>query len=222
MNQYKQIMRKSQLFLFHFAGGNCYSFQFLMPSLSMFEVIPLELPGRGKRLNEPLLNDFDKAAKDLYDQVMARLSAPAFLLYGHSIRLSGPGVRAEDKQIRHLLSREDFINEVKALGGLPKQVVENEELMEFFLPVLRADFEIVERNGLEAEPAIQAPLFAIMGSREDDVAFIDNWSKFTSGRFSTEILEGDHFFIHHHPHRIAGIINACYHELASRRHYLNF
>jgi surfactin synthase thioesterase subunit len=204
----------------------------------MFEVIPLELPGRGKRMNEPLLVEFDEAAKDLYDQVMARLAVPEFLIYGHSMgaylalrvanmleragRLpacvvvsgnAGPDVKTKDKKIRYLLEREEFIEEVKILGGLPQAIIENKELLGFFEPVLRADFEIVERNRLEEEPAIQAHLYAMMGSGEENVAFINNWSKFTKGRFNAEILEGDHFFIHRHPARVAGIINSFYQGL---------
>lgn len=229
-------MKKPQLFLLHFAGGSCYSFQFLMPLLSGFEVVSLELPGRGKRFNEPLLNDFNEAATDLYNQIMANLTNTQFLIYGHSmgayltLRIAnmlekagrhpvgiivsgnaGPGVRDPAKKIRYLLDRPAFIEELKLLGGIPAEVIENEELFNFFEPILRADFEIAERNGLQQEPPIEARMFAIMGSQEDDVEFISNWSEFTRGRFSAEILEGDHFFIHRHPDRIASIINTFYH-----------
>jgi surfactin synthase thioesterase subunit len=231
-------MRKPQLFLFHFAGGNCYSFRFLTPLLPDFEVIPLELPGRGKRMNEPLLNEFDKAAEDLYKQILTHITGAPFLIYGHSMGAylslrvgnmlekagrysagivvsgnAGPGINHPDDKKRYQLDRPAFIEEVKLLGGLPPELIENEELLSFFEPILRADFEIAERNELEEEPAIQANLFAIMGSQEDDVASINNWSRFTKGRFNAEVLQGDHFFIHRHPNRIAGIINAFYHGL---------
>ncbi len=52
-------MKKTQLFLLHFAGGNYYSFRFMFPQLNEFEIIPVELPGRGKRMKENLLKDFD-------------------------------------------------------------------------------------------------------------------------------------------------------------------
>lgn len=228
-------MKRPQLFLLHFAGGNCYSFQFLAPLLTDFEVITLELPGRGKRLNEPLLREFDEAAIDMYKQMLARLTAAPFLIYGHSMGAylalrvanllekagrfpagiivsgnAGPGVRRADRKTRYLLDRPEFVTELKQLGGLPPELIENEELFSFFEPILRADFEIVERNELTKEPAVQAPLYAIMGSLEEEVESIDNWSRFTSSRFNAEILEGNHFFIHKHPRRIAGIISTFY------------
>lgn len=230
-------MKRPQLFLLHFAGGSCYSFQFLTPLLSDFEVVCLELPGRGKRLDEPLLKEFDEAATDLYNQIMRNLTNDKFLIYGHSMGAylslrvanmlekagkyaagiivsgnAGPGIWNPEKKIRYLLGKSDFIAELQLLGGVPRELIENEEMFSFFEPVLRADFEIAERNGLEEEPAIQAQLFAIMGSLEDNVAAISNWSRFTKGRFKAEVLEGDHFFIHRHPNRIARIISSCYHE----------
>lgn len=135
---------------------------------------------------------------------------------------AGPGVHAENKKPRYLLGREEFIEELKILGGLPPELLENEELFNFFEPVLRADFRIVELNELENEPPVQAPIYALMGNEEEKVAEIDNWGRFTTGYFQSAILEGNHFFIYRHSGRIAGIINAFYQGLPARRHYLNF
>ncbi|WP_212003070.1 thioesterase II family protein [Chitinophaga sp. HK235] len=232
-------MKRPQIFLFHFAGGNCYSFQFLTPLLSGFEVIIPELPGRGRRMHEPLLNEFDDAAVDLYNQVISRLSDDTpFLLYGHSMGASfvlrlanmleaagrypagvvvsgnaGPGIEKPGRRVRYLLNKPEFLEELKKLGGLPQELIDNEELFGFFEPVLRADFEITERNNLAMEPAIQAPLYAVMGSLESDVDKIDNWSGFVQHTFHTEVLEGDHFFIRQHPRRMADIISTFYRRM---------
>ena len=49
---------KPQLFLLHFAGGNKYSFNFLKKYLeSAFELVSIELPGRGDRMSEKLITD---------------------------------------------------------------------------------------------------------------------------------------------------------------------
>ncbi len=240
-------MKKPQLFLFHFAGGNCYSFRFLTPLLPDYEVIALELPGRGKRMNEPLLDDFEEAAKDLYQQLMAHLTGPSFLIYGHSMGAyltlrvanmleqagrhpaciivsgnAGPGVQAENRKLRYLLDRAEFIEELKMLGGLPPQLLEHEELFNFFEPVLRADFKIVELNELENEPPVQAPIYALMGDEEEKASEIDNWRRYTTGYFQSAILEGNHFFIYPHASRVAGIINAFYQGVPTPRHYLNY
>ncbi len=228
-------MKKPQLFLFHFAGGNCYSFQFMASSLKDFEVNPLELPGRGKRMDEAFLKDFDSAAQDLYNQINKKLTSASFVIYGHSMGAylalrvcnmlekankfpiclfvsgnPGPGIR-EDKK-RYLMEHNILIEELKKLGGTPSEVIENEELLDYFLPILRADFEISEKNHLENELAVNAPIYAMMGSKEEKVEEISNWSKFTRALFTYTIFDGGHFFIHDHPNQIAYIMKDWYHS----------
>src|SRR6201995_2651906 len=88
-------LNNPHLFLLHFAGGNFYSFQPWIPYLQEFDVLSLELPGRGRRINEPLLKDFDQAARDFYNQIEKRMRPGKFLIYGHSrgaylaLRVSG-------------------------------------------------------------------------------------------------------------------------------------
>lgn len=228
-------MRKPQLFLLHFAGGNYYSFQHMLPFLKNFEVIPLELPGRGKRMREPLLKEFDLAAGDIFYQLTARLSAPVFMIYGHSMGAglawrvaamleksgrqphgiivsgnAGPGIKSSTDKKTHLLEKKEFIEELERLGGVPAEVIENEELFSLFEPVLRADFEIADEGKMLDEPAIQAPIHAIMGSLEKDVQDINNWARFTKSTFNATVLEGDHFFINKHSRQMANIIDASF------------
>jgi surfactin synthase thioesterase subunit len=204
--------------------------------LGDFDVVTLELPGRGRRMDESLLKDFDLAAADIFRQLLSKLASRRYMVYGHSLgaylalRVSnmaarcgkaplylfvsgnpGPGVRDDKK--RYLMENDLFIAELVKLGGMSQEFVENREMFEFFEPILRADFEIAERNELAAEPAINVPLFAMMGSEEENVEKIGNWERFTNSRFDHRILGGDHFFIYKHPHTIAGIIKRSYENI---------
>lgn len=217
----------------HFAGGNCHSFQFLAPLLTDFEVVSPELPGRGRRMEEPLLKSFDLAALDIFEQISNRITDAQFILYGHSMgaylafRITnmleragrppayllvsgnpGPGVR--ECKNWHLLQENDFMEELKTLGGIREEFINDRDLRAFFEPILRADFEIAERNQLAADPPVATPLYAMMGSREENVDKITNWGRFTRSGFDHEVMEGDHFFIYKHPQRIVGIIRNCY------------
>jgi surfactin synthase thioesterase subunit len=229
------MKRKAQLFLLHFAGGNIYSFNTITPGLKNLEVIPLELPGRGRRMQEGLLKDFDLAANDFFHQIVPVLSGAPFLIYGHSmgaylgLRVAnllesagrppaylivsgnpGPGVPRERPVQMHLLPKAEFIQELRILGGVPEELFRDVDLFAFFEPILRADFEVAEASGLEQEPPIAAPLYALMGSEEENVDQIANWGRFTRSEFRSEILEGNHFFIHKHPQRMADILKGCY------------
>ncbi|MEO1624658.1 MAG: alpha/beta fold hydrolase [Bacteroidota bacterium] len=230
---------KPQLFLLHFAGGNGYSFQFLLPELKpYFETHVLELPGRGRRMEEPLLYDKGTALKDLFRQIKQKRSRAPYVIYGHSMGASmglllthemeklldppvcfiptgnaGPGVGR--KKERYKMPRPEFIKALKDLGGVPDEVFENKEIFDFFEPVLRADFEIVEKEyPLPEGFSIQAPVIALMGSDEEDSEKIENWESYTRGKFQFRHFQGDHFFIHHHASGLSKVIRDGYHQYA--------
>lgn len=221
--------------MFHFAGGNSYSYRFMEPHLQDFKIETVELPGRGMRSDETLLNDFEAVARDLFRQVSAKIRTPDFLLFGHSMGAllgfrvaqmletqgrgprhlvvsgnAGPTVSSNEK--RYLLGNKEFILELKKLGGLSADFLQSEELLDYFLPILKADFQVVEENGLKAGSLIQAPIYAIMGDTEKYSAHIANWSAYTASGFTSKMLEGNHFFIYDHAEELGRILKSCYHR----------
>jgi external thioesterase TEII len=227
-------MPKPTLLMLHFAGGNCYSFNPFNPFLKEFNLVMPELPGRGKRMNEALLKDFELAAEDLFQQVLKMVQTSAYLIFGHSMGASmalklagmlegigrppaaiivsgnaGPGTGRKEKT--YLLDNSGFKAELSRLGGISSQVLDHEELFSFFEPVLRADFEIVHKQPLHVTP-VNIPVYAVMGSEEDTVSKIHNWEKYTTAGFDYEVLPGNHFFLFEHSGRMAEIIKSCYHR----------
>ncbi|MDJ0762996.1 MAG: alpha/beta fold hydrolase [Myxococcota bacterium] len=229
------MKKKPVLFLIHFAGGNRYSFNFLTDYLHTFDFVPLELPGRGKRFSEQLLFDFEDATEDIAQQILYLHEGREFVVYGHSLgsllglaacsRLNheninhralivsgNPGPGAYIPKKRHDLPKDEFVQELKVLGGLPEAVVKNAELFDYFEPVLRADFKLAESNIEKRGMIISAPIYALMGRSEENADKIENWRNFTKTKFSYEVLNGDHFFIHDHPATIAYKITESYEE----------
>jgi external thioesterase TEII len=213
---------KTQLFTLHFAGGNCYSYQFMRESLSDFEVHSLELPGRGKRMREPLLANAREATADLLKQFKAAWNGKPFLLYGHSmgallggyltvelekedkaplglVVTGNPGPGAVKSKNRYLLPKAEFVEELKKLGGTSVEVLESQDLFEFFEPILRSDFKIVEQEEHAYSELIKSPVYAIMGTKEQYASHIENWKTLVVGPCTTSLCEGDHFFIQEHP-----------------------
>lgn len=228
-------MPQPQLFMFHFAGGNSYSFNFAEAYLNKFKIETIELPGRGARSDESLIKDFNQAADDIYKQIRSRLNSKYFVIYGHSMGAllafkvtkmlelnnvaplylivtgnAGPRIRENIK--RHLLNDVDFITEIKKLGGLSAEFLESKELLDYFIPILKADFEIAEENNLDEKTVVSTPIYAIMGDKEKHAESITNWSNYTISDFNFELLEGNHFFIFNHAGKISSIINQCYKE----------
>jgi len=215
-----------------------------MPLLKDFDVVALELPGRGRRMGEQLLTEFDAAAEDIYRQIKARITSPAYIIYGHSMGAylglraanllqrsgkppaylivsgnPGPGIPERDPgKRRYRLRGEAFINELKDLGGMPDELLEDKDLFEFYEPILRADFEVAEEHHLENEPPVELPLFAMMGAEEEKAEEISNWKNFTTGDFDAELMAGRHFFIFDQADRISFIIKKCYHKILKERY----
>jgi external thioesterase TEII len=226
-----------QLFMLHFGGGNCYSYQFLKPYLPRnFDFLPLELPGRGKRVNEELVSNESEAIEDLVSQILSLRNNQPYIIFGHSMgaalglrvtkkleeagdppkRLivagnAGPGTGKEDKR-RSEMDDEALKAELKTLGGVQDEVLDNEDLFDFFAPIMRSDFRLLE-NGEKLSPdyKLTSSITAIMGDKEETSEEIENWKKFTTGDFKSYLLPGNHFFIHDHPLELAQIIKN-YHD----------
>ena len=80
-------LTKPQIFLLHHAGGNKYSFRLLINQLApLFQIEALELPGRGERLSENFLINYQQATMDLFKQIKKkRFPNTKYLIYGHSM-----------------------------------------------------------------------------------------------------------------------------------------
>ncbi|MAO16772.1 MAG: thioesterase [Muricauda sp.] len=223
-----------KIFLIHFAGGSYYSYNFLLEHLKTFDVVPLELPGRGKRISESLIRDFKFAAKDLYRQMLPLIDNSNFIVYGHSMgaylalkithMLTAHGIRPKKLVVsgnigpyqkdpgkipRYRMLGDEFVNSLKQLGGVPEGIWGNPEVFQFFEPILRADFEVAERNSPSDFEIINAPITAVMGNEEERVDQIMNWKNYTTEKFKEYVLPGDHFFIYDNAKRLADIISDC-------------
>lgn len=226
------MLVKPQLFLLHFAGGNKYSFNFLKEWLEpTFEVISLELPGRGNRVKERLLKEKSEAVQDYLKQIQSARKQVPYLIYGHSMGASlgfevtsileesqdppealiltgNPGPEVGECKNRHKMSDDEFKNELNTLGGVLKEFIENEELYTYFSTILRADFKLLEKTHNQEFKGVlkKVPIIAIMGTNEEHADKIDNWKRYTNNNAITQLLEGNHFFIHKHSKRLAETI----------------
>lgn len=98
----------------------------------------------------------------------------------------------------HALPEAEFLEELRRLNGTPEEVLANAELMEILLPVLRADFAVLETYGYSAEPPLECPITAFGGLQDTEVScdHLEAWRNQTSAAFSLQMFPGDHFFLH--------------------------
>lgn len=98
----------------------------------------------------------------------------------------------------HTLPDREFLAEIKKLGGTPDEVLHNEELMELFLPILRADFTLLETYKCMPEPPLAYPISAYCGTEDTEVSEEDmvGWQEHTNSTFKLVMIPGNHFFLH--------------------------
>lgn len=220
---------KHTIVLIHFAGGSCYSFQFLKPYLIDYRLIILELPGRGQRVNEPLIKDKTMAVDDLLRQFLKHKIEGEFIIYGHSmgatlglllcekleyiaifpkflIVTGSCGPRYGNEKNTYLLTDEAFKNALRKLGGISEMVLQEEELFSYLEPIIRSDFELLQKDSVEPSTILNVAIHAIMGSEEKDILHIHNWQRFTTVNAITEMWQGNHFFIYNNLDRLARLL----------------
>ncbi|MDM8517363.1 alpha/beta fold hydrolase [Desulfobacterales bacterium HSG16] len=224
---------KIKLFLLPFSGGGFHSYNdFLQYTPSWLELIRVDLPGHGKRLCEPLLSDIHKITDDLVSQIRQDICHP-YAIYGHSfgatlgyllcrkigsenlpdpVHLFVSGRIAPaciDAQVLHKLPGAAFLKGVLSYGGIPEQVLKEPELINMFLPILRADFKAIENYAYEQEDSpLGIPVTAMSGAKDHKVAFEDvmKWQDITSHPLSARKFDGGHFFIFEQTERVMKLI----------------
>ncbi|GAA3246071.1 thioesterase II family protein [Dactylosporangium siamense] len=221
-----------RVFCFPHAGGAASAFRTWQQDLPYgLEVCPVQLPGRESRFGEPLPTGVVDLVPGLTEALLPALDVP-FALLGNSMgaliayelarhlrreyqlsptRLvvagaNRPGGAARMPALSHLPDLE-FGRAMQARhGGIPAAVLDDPQIAEIYLPVLRADMAMVERYVPEPGPPLTCPVSAYVGagdtvSTPEDV---DGWAAVTSGRFDRRVLPGDHFAVLAHGGLVTG------------------
>jgi medium-chain acyl-[acyl-carrier-protein] hydrolase len=211
-----------RLFCFPYAGGSALVYRGWAAQLpSSIEVCPVQLPGRFNRAGEPALRSATELVRLLATELAPELDKP-FAFFGHSMgafiafELARLLERQRGLSPRHLfasgrrapqlpeanprqtsdLGDAEFVAELRRLQGTPKEVLDNPELMELAMPLLRADFKLCERYEFAPGPLLRCPVTAFGGLQDLEVGdAVAGWRAQTTGPFALHMLPGDHFFI---------------------------
>jgi medium-chain acyl-[acyl-carrier-protein] hydrolase len=213
-----------RLFCFPYGGGSAAIYRDWAGHLPAgVELCPVQLPGRERRLAEPPHERVEPLAAELAGALRPLMDVP-FAFFGHSMgavigyelarelrRTGGPapaalllsGRRAPQVPPReppiHALPDAEFTAEIQRLGGTPAEVLREPEIMEIFLPLLRADITLCERHTGEFRPGapLDVPFFLYGGDADPDVTPGDvrAWGELTTAPAAVRIFPGDHFFL---------------------------
>lgn len=81
----------------------------------------------------------------------------------------------------------------------------NADLMQFFLPIMRADYELCEQYRSGAPERLDCPVFAVCGTQDPQIERledVEDWRHYTNGTFELYLTKGDHFYFQNDPETI--------------------
>ncbi|EJN01798.1 thioesterase II family protein [Herbaspirillum sp. YR522] len=180
----------------------------------------LELPGRGRRIGEPLLQDYAQLAALLARELscaVAGIDTP-YAIFGHSMggllaqgvarRLAACQVRAPSALLvsacaapaaRQWSPPDDsdpaLVASLRRQGGTADEVFDCPELMALVLPVLRADYRVC--TSFQPEPGpLRLPVH-VFGGVDDAVpaAALQAWQHESTAAVTVDWFAGGHFYL---------------------------
>lgn len=209
------------LYCFPHAGAGASFFLRLARFVPSFiEIVPVELPGHGRRGNEPL----ETSMTGLVANLRSRLHHDpkrAYALLGHSLGALTAFEYARQLQADHFLeplllfassshapsfrrderppalSDSELRTQLRDLAGTPEHALQSGELMEWVLPVLRADLQVAHGYFRGKEHSLNCPIHALAGETDTvDGHAIAAWRDHTRSEFSATLFPGNHFYLH--------------------------
>jgi surfactin synthase thioesterase subunit len=189
---------------------------------SFVELCAVRLPGREARISETAYSNYRDLIQEMADALLEDCDIP-YAIFGHSMgavlayefahelkRRGAPepvGMFLSGRVAAHLelaakplheLPLEDFIREIGLrYGELPQEVLADREMLEFYLPILRADLRLIETYRYEVKPSLRCPIL-VAGGLEDQSIWsegLEAWKEHTTGSFDVLRYEGGHFYL---------------------------
>lgn len=213
-----------RLFCLPYGGGGASIFR-QWPEIfpADIEVCPIQLPGREGRFSETAFTRLLLLAHDLAEILQVFLDVP-FAIFGHSLGaligfelarslrwLEGgtlarlfvsacPAPQLPRRPPIHALPEPSFIAELARIHSVPPAFLQDRDLLDVFLPLLRSDFALFETYTYYTSEPLACPITAFFGQDDPNTGMLEvaAWRSQTSAPFSLRMVPGDHFFIQSH------------------------
>ncbi|WP_436735797.1 thioesterase II family protein [Streptomyces sp. BBFR102] len=191
------------------------------------EVSFVQYAGREQRIGESPVPDARAVAAEVSDALRATVTrgdSRPLALFGHSmgaiiayetalaltdVELSAlfvssrraPATVTPPTRPVPLRTDDEILSHLRGLGGTPMSLFDDRAIRELYLPVLRADFHLVDTYipGRDSY-ALPLPVTAMWGTKDPsaDAALMTPWHETTTDRFCRHLFDGGHFYLVDH------------------------
>ncbi|NUI24484.1 MULTISPECIES: thioesterase II family protein [Bacillus amyloliquefaciens group] len=197
------------------------------------ELIPVELAGRGSRFSENPYKTINQAIDDITELILRKCDNKCYAIYGHSMgayisyEVILKLMKITDNLPQHLfvsgkgapyLTKETFISGLpdkqviqwlNKLGGIPKELIENYELMKLFLPVIRNDYKLIESYNHNIKKKLSNVTLTVLTGKFDEsitIGEVEGWKEYSEKEVDVYQISGGHFFINESVTEVISII----------------
>jgi medium-chain acyl-[acyl-carrier-protein] hydrolase len=235
---------KLRLFFFHYAGGGASIFRGWEKHFGKeIDVFAVQSPGRENRYSAKPIACLKTKVDQLREEIAPYLDVPCIFV-GHSMgaMLAFELARLVQEDPRHRLahvvlsamraphlprikpimagmSHDEFINEIKQYSRTPHEILDNRDIMDTFMPMLRADFTLSESRAFDCSRKLAVPATLFCGVDDDAVPIEDAgaWSSLLAQRPEFVQFDGGHFFIHAEQAKFVAEVQAIAQRAMQRR-----
>lgn len=166
--------------------------QLLALAGSLVEALPLDLPFAFFGHSLGAVVSFE-LARQLHER---RLAVPQHLFVS---ACSAPHLCRRDIS-RANLGDTELLRLLEGFGGTPKEILWHSEYLEMVLPILRADFNLIDEYFVPDGCDVRFPITAYAGSSDVNVQLdkILAWDRWAMYGFACHSFDGDHFYLIQH------------------------
>jgi pyochelin biosynthesis protein PchC len=198
------------------AGAGASTFRGWADALPGVDVLAVQYPGRQDRFADPCAETMAELADPLAAAVAGGLVGPV-AFFGHSMGavVAYEVARRLDRDLAHLFvsahaaptaprtsrpeadTDEAVLDYLRALGGANVAMLDDPDLRELTLPMVRADLRLLGAYEHLAGPPLACPVTAIVGTGDHTTSAVDAvaWAARTTGPFDLVALPGGHFYL---------------------------
>nr|WP_158230393.1 thioesterase domain-containing protein [Pseudofrankia asymbiotica] len=101
----------------------------------------------------------------------------------------------------HLLSRERFVEVLRAQGGTDESIFKREDLLDYLLPIIRSGYRLIETYQPPRDDRLPVDVLAFAGADDPTVRVADvlAWAEVTGASFDGMVFPGGHFHLRENP-----------------------
>ncbi len=217
----------------HAGSGASYYFRWVKNFGKELKVSVVQYPMREQKYKEPMPDTIQELAEKIFEEHKEWFKEP-FAIWGHSfgstlgyeilklvqeklkrspVVFFSSGASApcdESEQLPEKISTDKtvLLDTLKKIGGIAREMYENQDFMDYYLPIISMDINLLKEYQDDAFIKIPCPLVLLEG--DDDMFDLSNWDKY-KGEFESEVrfFKGSHFFFEDNVGEFVSQVHNC-------------